>query len=68
MHQLMDSLASVLVERAAAAVDGLQSQDGLRREAQLGDQLGVGREWKGVIEHGWLPVVVSGGVSPMHPI
>ena len=64
MHQLMDSLAGVLVEFAAATVDGLEAERVLSREAELSDQLGVSGEGEGEIEHGWFPLV-SGGVSPM---
>ena len=64
MHQLMDSLAGVLVEFAAATVDGLEAERVLSREAELSDQLGVSGQRESEVERGWFPLV-SGGVSPM---
>ena len=63
VHQLMDSLAGVLVEWAAAGVNVLESESGLMRLAEIGNQLRVGAEGEGEIEHGWLPVD-GGGCLP----
>jgi len=42
MHQLMYPLAGMLVQIAAAAVDGLEAERVLSGEAEFGDQCGIG--------------------------